>query len=176
MWDRVRPIPVGHLKALLQQLARMHAISFALKDQRPNVYASFRTVTDVVVDFLDTEAMNTAVSASYARCLNAVESERHIDMIKDITSNYKEYNAECMTDAFVGPYAAITHGDCWINNVLFCDGTEVGQWRLKKSSMYFIFIHFTIGQTPDRCLPSRLANEPLWIGHYGFALHHVYIH
>lgn len=119
MWDRSQPIPMEYVKRLLLQLARMHAISFALKDQRPDVYEKFKAVNDVVVDFITTDTMATVIEASYARCLAAVTSDKHVQMVNDVAANSESYYKECVSEEFVGEQQAITHGDCWINNLLF---------------------------------------------------------
>lgn len=142
MWDRSQPIPVNYVNSVLQQLARMHAISFALKDQRPKIYAGFKAVTDIVVDFMKTSTMKVVIEASYVRCLNAAEEEKHIEIIKDISANNNEYYAECVTDEFVGPYAVITHGDCWINNLLFHNRNEVSnQFTSKVTTTTYAYLY-----------------------------------
>lgn len=118
MWTRSQPIPVNYANAVLEQLARLHAISFAMRDQRPEICAEFKQITDVVCGFIRSSAMKDVIVKSYARCLAAVEDPKHIEIINDIAANNGMYYDELVTEDYFEPYGVVTHGDCWINNVL----------------------------------------------------------
>lgn len=119
MWNRSEPLPMDYVLRLLDQLARMHAISFALQDQRPDIYESFKQVTDVVTDFVKSQTMQAVIKASFARCRQAVDNQRHIEMVDDICANNERYFVESLSQEYAGAYVGIAHGDCWINNLLF---------------------------------------------------------
>lgn len=118
MWTRSKPIPINYANTLMEQLARLHAISFAIKDQRPAIYAKFKEITDLVCDFTRTSTMQEIITKSYARCLAAVEHPKHIEIMKDMAANSQMYYDEIVKEDFYEPYGVVSHGDCWINNLM----------------------------------------------------------
>lgn len=119
MWVRSDPLPIKYTCNLFDQLAKMHAISFALKQQRPRIYNEFREINDVVTGFIATATMADIINASLGRCLAAVEDPKHIEIVTDMIKNRCAYYDECISAENVEPFGAVTHGDCWINNILF---------------------------------------------------------
>lgn len=54
MWPKHKPVLVNHAHAVMKQLGRLHGITFALKDQRPDVYEELKQVEDLIHAFLET--------------------------------------------------------------------------------------------------------------------------
>lgn len=151
MWKRSEPIPPKYAYDLLEEIAKLHACSFALKDQRPNVYNSFRELIDVVLDFTSTKTMREIIRASYERCLAAVEDPKHIEIVNDIIKNSEKYYEDCVALENVEPFAVVSHGDFWINNILFRNNQEVSNSNVHNLALVFI-IFFVFQAHIDLCI------------------------
>ncbi|XP_055615685.1 uncharacterized protein LOC129761880 isoform X2 [Toxorhynchites rutilus septentrionalis] len=155
MFDRHQLQGIEHHRLLVKTLGRFHAISFALKDQQPELIAPYQGMMELFATREDDGSLDTWFTMLIERTLGTLDEQeepevysktkaalegKFMDMIIDLT---KGENAE--------PYAVICHGDCWNNNMLFKseNGIPVDirllDWQICRYAspvldlMYFIF-------------------------------------
>lgn len=118
MLPKEKPAPVDHYYLVLERLAKLHGISFALKDQRPLVYEDLKVFTDTMRKFF---APNSTWRnfLGYEEAIVALENEKHIEIIRELKANISEYFDDCFREEAVEPFGVITHGDCHNNNLLY---------------------------------------------------------
>lgn len=129
MWPKNKPVPANHAYAVVEQLGRLHGISFALKDQRPDVYEELKQVPDVLRVFFQSDIMLPFMHMAYDRAIAILEDQEHIDAANDIKAHTREYFEGCLKDGVCEPFGVIGHGDCWNNNLLY---------QYKEGVSYFI--------------------------------------
>uniref|UniRef100_A0A8D8FJY4 (northern house mosquito) hypothetical protein n=1 Tax=Culex pipiens TaxID=7175 RepID=A0A8D8FJY4_CULPI len=116
-WDKFEPINVEHSKLLMEQLGRLHAISFAMKEQKPEMFSKFHA-KDVLVENND---LVTLMKESFDRALTTMRTRFAVDQdkiqrIKDVVF---QQLTDCGNPDKAEPYCVVSHGDCWINNLIF---------------------------------------------------------
>ncbi|KAK4884250.1 hypothetical protein RN001_000521 [Aquatica leii] len=120
--DRREPLDYNHILLVTKEYARFHAISFALRDQKPTLFEEITKHTQCVLfnkaDKYFVELINGYIDkalvvidpivnkSAYDKCLNF--KKHSVEIIK----NVKKLQA---TDK----YSVICHSDSWINNFLF---------------------------------------------------------
>ncbi|XP_062551782.1 uncharacterized protein LOC134217041 [Armigeres subalbatus] len=114
-WDKLKPIDLDHSKVLMEQLGRLHALSFAMKSQKPELFEKF-TLKDALVGNDD---LVTLMRESYDRALTTMRTrfaaeQDTIQLIKDKV--FRELTTGSETNE---PYCVVSHGDCWINNLIY---------------------------------------------------------
>lgn len=125
MWPRRLPAPVAHTYLVLEQLAKFHAISFALKDQRPEVYDELRKFRDIISKFFHSASMLKSSQMGYQLAVDALENEKHKEIVTEVKDHIVELLDECARDGVCQPFGVLGHGDCQHNNLLFLHDNEV---------------------------------------------------
>lgn len=111
------------IKLLYENLARFHAISFAMKDQCPVEFNKFKNVSDIYCDLLyqknfmeDTNKIN--IDQAMASLCDK-EDELLIQKFIEFNEKLKSLSYECTNSLLAEPYTVLNHGDCWIHNMMF---------------------------------------------------------
>lgn len=119
MLPKEMPIERDTIFMIVGQLARMHAISLALKDQQPEVYEEFRKLRDIFRGFLSSDSLKHIRLASCDRAIAVVENAQHVEWLKELKANFFVLIAQLLTDNAADPFGVIGHGDLWMSNMLF---------------------------------------------------------
>lgn len=125
MFSRLRVLSADHVNRVMEVLGKFHAISFALKDQQPEVFEKFKKTEDVL--FLrDEKAM-----AGYAAYFESVKqqafgifgADEDLELVerakRAVALEFPDLMKSCVTGELAEPYAVLCHGDCWNNNVMY---------------------------------------------------------
>lgn len=119
MWNKRQPTAVNHCTHIMEELAKMHSVSFALKDQRPDVYDELRKVTDLWAPQMANNGMLNMMNVSFDKAIDVLEREDHIQIAKELKANVQEILEWFLDGGAWEPFGVILHGDCWINNHMF---------------------------------------------------------
>lgn len=127
MWPKNQPVPLDHVMLMLKQLGKYHGISFAMKDQRPDLFEGLKGLQSLMVNFFRNPNSLKMMHASYDRAIDSLKNEHHIQILKDVKNNTIEYLEDCLKHDDCGKFAVIGHGDCWSNNLLYLYKHEVNK-------------------------------------------------
>lgn len=122
MWDRNKPLDLDHAVLAMQQLGKFHAISFALKDQKPELFKKFSNLEDVV--FSNEEYFTDLIPYFNLFIDKAIDTLDDNEIgARDKMQEFKKHFMKIMFDgvkaSLAEPYAVVCHGDCWTNNMMF---------------------------------------------------------
>lgn len=128
MLQKQQPIDNDHIFNAVGKLAQLHVISFAIKDQQPEVYEELRGVTDLFRNFFVCGGLKYILESSFDRVIAVLENESHIEWLQDVRENAHDLIADVLADNASDPFGVICHGDLWINNIFFrYDDEEVNR-------------------------------------------------
>lgn len=121
MWDKYKPIDFEHSKLLMEYLGRLHALSFAMKKKKPELFGKFQNLRDIFSDLMDDENMKGFLKQSMQRCVETLDQNdtRNRQRFLKIAENMAQTMASCTEIGVSEPYAVLNHGDCWMNNFLY---------------------------------------------------------
>ncbi|XP_040152163.1 uncharacterized protein LOC120893969 [Anopheles arabiensis] len=124
MWDKANPVDFEHARLLMATLGRLHALSFAMKDQQPEEFAQCREFTDPMTKMLALDPKKTFPKMAASMCRRAIDTLEKDDTYRrgklELLQDRCVQEIEACVDANAAePYAVIGHGDCWSNNVMF---------------------------------------------------------
>lgn len=118
MFTRQQSTNIEHATLVLTELAKYHAISFALKDQRPKLFDQLKR-TDVYLEMLQESKVCAVIDEALDRCYGMLKNERYKQILADLRANYMHFIEKSSREEEIGDCGVIIHGDCWNNNFLF---------------------------------------------------------
>uniref|UniRef100_A0A904A421 CHK kinase-like domain-containing protein n=1 Tax=Anopheles quadriannulatus TaxID=34691 RepID=A0A904A421_ANOQN len=124
MWDKANPVDFEHARLLMATLGRLHALSFAMKDQQPEEFAQCREFTDPMTKMLALDPKKTFQKMAASMCRRAIDTLEKDDTyrrgkLERLQDQCVQEIEACVDANAAEPYAVIGHGDCWSNNVMF---------------------------------------------------------
>lgn len=130
MWNKLEPVNFDHTILLMEQLGKMHAVSFALKDQQPETFEKFKRFSDPLSQLImydPTKGMTRMMNGTCERAIEAFGEndtlyKTKMQSVRGVTTDL--YIEDAKADE-AEPYAVLGHGDCWVNNMMYCYGGEV---------------------------------------------------
>ncbi len=129
MFDKFNAADFNHVKLFVESLGKLHAVSFALKDQRPEVFDKFKHLKDVFAQQLidQPEAMIGMFTYFFDKAIAAFKPEEEVEIkaIKKMKENVVEELKRTSSGEAGEPFSIVNHGDCWNNNMMYKYGTEV---------------------------------------------------
>lgn len=119
MWPKNKPVPVENIRLVMKELAKFHAISFVMKDQRPEEFANYTKLDDISKYFFARENMKNMFGTCFDRAIKALRNPEHQKIYLDLKGNTFKYFDSCLNEKVSEKFGVITHGDCWNNNILY---------------------------------------------------------
>ncbi|XP_039753345.1 uncharacterized protein LOC120628792 [Pararge aegeria] len=115
--DRFQKIDFAHTSLVLKNLAKLHALSFALQKLYPDDFEMIRNLCAKDIQYADLESIPKCLISYYKSSINVISKPVAKAKLEDITPNILALLNKC--SAPVPNYSTICHGDCWNNNILF---------------------------------------------------------
>ncbi|XP_026462580.1 uncharacterized protein LOC113364307 [Ctenocephalides felis] len=119
MFDRHQKLDLNHVALVMQELGKYHALSFAMKDQKPELFKKLADFKDVFFDGVLNEGFNTYINTLVDKAQNTLDEDDKCRQKLEQFRHLSTLGTELVKGANAEPYAVINHGDCWNNNVLF---------------------------------------------------------
>lgn len=144
MWPKQHPTPASYCRLVVREMAKFHAISFAMKDQQPEKFEEYKKLDDLINFFVASPTKVQFYSNSYDRVIEALEKEEHKNIMREIQKNIPGYIASCLNKEAAARYGVISHGDSWNNNFIYQMNKEVRTNVIEERNLYlfssFLFI------------------------------------
>lgn len=153
--DKFVPSDFQHTSKLFIELAKLHGLSLALKEKKPQVFEKFKPLENSMCFLMTTDSMKHIAPRNCELICQLFENEPEIyEKLDKIKSNIWETVAESMRAARTEQFSVICHGDMWINNVLYnyCDkdkkiikNTKLVDWQMTyfgsvgSELMYYLY-------------------------------------
>jgi hypothetical protein len=120
MWNKFVPTNIEHTRLLMASLGRLHAVSFAMKAQRPELFEKFKGMDDYMSTKM-AEGLSTMLMSAIDRaadCLDPSDTKRRARVLI-LKESLSQTMTELTSPERAEPYSIVTHGDCWSNNFMF---------------------------------------------------------
>lgn len=119
MWPKDEVISLDHQLLVLRELGKFHAVSFAMKDQRPNEFKDYEKLEDTFVDIVLNGLFRQFMDKSFDRSADALTNPKYKQFMKNLRNTYDKKLIEYLKGPCSKEFGVIGHGDCWTNNFLF---------------------------------------------------------
>nr|XP_022921255.1 uncharacterized protein LOC111429540 [Onthophagus taurus] len=118
---RQDPLDLNHVKLAMKTYAKLHAVSFALKDQKPDVFKKLAENTvDIVKIAISNEGVRQIQAMGLQFAFSVLDPKTDGNVLiayKKFFDNYLDVIIKLLEDT--NERAVIGHGDCWVNNFLW---------------------------------------------------------
>lgn len=150
-------VTADHVHLVMKSLAKLHAISFAMKDQQSQKFAELAPNFAEVFVSRDSANFRTYFNKSAQQTLDTVSNEEDDAHVFARAKRFFERDAldtmiDCLDLTVNGLVGVISHGDTWQNNLMFTNdknGIPTGicllDWQVSRIAspvldvLYFIF-------------------------------------
>ncbi|KAG5878243.1 hypothetical protein JTB14_023222 [Gonioctena quinquepunctata] len=125
MNDTKRSLNFNHLKAILMEYGKLHALSFALKDQNRGLYQELTQIfnDDIIIHVMETEQMIDSMKENLKSASETLKEWGDISLNEKFSGCFPKHPHEVMSEIIISlsdePQTVIVHDDCWNNNYLF---------------------------------------------------------
>lgn len=112
-----------HAKRALKELARYHALGMAVKYKRPEFFEQSKPIINVFpLDLKDSEFDDVTTHMFKLICSDprVAEYEERIKAAVSAANGWDSFNEI----KAIEPWVSYTHGDFWVNNMMFRQGTK----------------------------------------------------
>ncbi|XP_072379900.1 uncharacterized protein [Diabrotica undecimpunctata] len=123
LWNKKNTMNPGHIKAVLKEYAKFHAISLAMKDKCPDEFSKlaskvYGNVFEENPEFSNEEKLQQFVKSAMSNGFEAVAGDSELTKcVKNLEDKIIDiFTKELKKEKFK---LVISHGDCWCNNFLF---------------------------------------------------------
>lgn len=125
MFDRKKELTREHVLLTMKALAKMHAISFAINDQKPELIEKYKPMEDLLVKLCNDpdSSVRIFVETNNQKAIEVVKKSTNEDLksrvLKVLNGDILQQFDDAINAKYAEPYAVLCHGDCWNNNILY---------------------------------------------------------
>lgn len=143
LWDKFLPTPYENAKLIVQSLAKLHAVSFAMKILKPDLFDRFKFMNDFWAEkFVDSQ-MATMFKSYCDQAMSILDDNSELkNKVTQLKTNFEEILGSITRGDLAEPYAVITHGDCWSNNFMYQYRVSMRVIYARSKTYHQIFIEF----------------------------------
>lgn len=120
MWPKEQTIGLEQQLLVMRELGRFHAVSFAMKDQRPHDFDEFKRLRDPQFEYEMVKGPIAAfIAANVEMTTKTVHDPQHKRIMEKFQTTYEDMAKDYIWGASSDDFAIVTHSDCWTNNIMF---------------------------------------------------------
>lgn len=139
MWDKKKPTTIENIRLVLREIGKFHGISFAMKHQRPDEFASYKEMADNSRNSFKSEMLRGLVKSFFNRAIGVLNNAKHKEIMTKLNEKTLEYFESCLNEEASAKFGVVAHGDLWSNNILYRFDDNVSN-RLIHSNVIVICV------------------------------------
>lgn len=125
LWDKMKPVDFDTSSIFLATLGRFHGLSFALRDQKPELFQKLLGLNDILSIMVESPNIMTMMTNSMDKAIEHLIREDEINILKKLKEVYKPLIQKLFASNAAGQFGILIHGDCWNNNFCFLSDENV---------------------------------------------------
>lgn len=124
MWPKHKTIQLDHQRLAMKEFGKLHAISFAMKDQKPDQFAPFKLLNDKLCELGTTDELKPIFEKFIETARDAMIDPKHKKILQNLRDNWERELTSWFSAESTEPFGVIGHGDSWNNNFMYRYGDE----------------------------------------------------
>ncbi|XP_050086877.1 uncharacterized protein LOC126571973 [Anopheles aquasalis] len=121
MWDKMKTVNYEHARLVMEQLGRLHAVSLALKRDKPEEFEHFKVPDPIHVMMPENSPFEMIMKKMIADAIETLEpaDTKERSKMQHLLENFRQEMLRCSNSDLAEPYTVLGHGDCWVNNMMY---------------------------------------------------------
>lgn len=140
MWPKEKVIRLDYELAIMRELGKFHAVSFAMKDQQSDEFNEFTEMEDTFYQIVINGRMRSFNNKALEKAAKVLENPQHKQLVTNFRQTFPNVISEFVIGESSKEFAVIGHGDTWCNNILFQDSDDTVSIIMR----FFVFLSFQI--------------------------------
>lgn len=171
-WDKTKPIDYDTVCLYMEALGKLHALSFAIRDQKPQLFDELSDFENLMTKMMEPEKNSfiAMMVSTYDKAISLLDQPDELKVMQHIRDHYKEELLRLLDKKSAGNFYVISHGDSWNNNLFF---SNEGSVRYNVNSVreirLIVFLNIFLVET-EKDSPVRLANQCMCFAWFGYRL------
>ncbi|KAL1378502.1 hypothetical protein pipiens_015548 [Culex pipiens pipiens] len=173
MLNKLEPVDYDHARLLMITLGRLHGLSFAVRDQQPELFQRIQVADILFKSIKASEPLLEMFSSALDGAISLLgpEEESARERMEALKADFVGSMDYCMDGANAEPYAVVNHGDCWVNNFMY--GYKNGSpselvlldWQLARFASPALDLSYFLFCCTDEVFREKYYDEMLQIYH-----------
>lgn len=120
------PITFNDAQLFVKAIGRLHALSFAIRDQRPNIFKEFESILkhcSILHMINNGVTLKEINDSAYRKAINLFSANNTnpdiLEYLKSAIDTWAEDVRDCLEPNDENRFSVIGHGDCWLPNLMF---------------------------------------------------------
>lgn len=109
MLDRAEITPIENVRLNMREFGKLHGLSIAMKDQRPDEFAIIERTADIYGTICQ-RLMQEIFHKHFDCTINSLRNEYHKSIMRDIKNNYSSYVKRCINSETSNQFLVLSHG------------------------------------------------------------------
>lgn len=119
MWNKLKQTDFEVIRLLMEQLGRFHGLSFAIRDQKPDLFKEFQDLPKYVLDIISTPGISSMFQSSIAHAISLMDNPQDVESLTLMAMDVRQIFCDGLNEKLLGKFGVVIHADCWINNMMF---------------------------------------------------------
>lgn len=120
--DKTKPLNDKYVSLVFKTFAKFHAVSFALKDQNPELYQKLISIDEITTEDIDNQAWDDASKINidkFLASLDPVKDKHILDRTRGLAQRLLDVANRYVFASDKSEYDILIQGDSWCNNMMF---------------------------------------------------------
>lgn len=124
--DRTDQVDYRTVCLFMKALGKLHAISFALRDQKPKLFDEISALDDIIVRLLNrNNIFEMMLQGGIDKGLSLLDQQEDREILENIKINFKDEVIRLLDKKLAGDFYVLCHGDSWNNNLFYSNEGKV---------------------------------------------------
>lgn len=121
LWNKHNIVDYDHANLFMTHIGRLHAVSLAMKRDKPETFAQFKLSNPFDVMLTADGPFANMILSQLQMVIDALDAQDTIERAKmeELKETVFDELIRCGKAQLAEPYTVVGHGDCWTNNMMF---------------------------------------------------------
>lgn len=119
MCDKSKLAPIENLRLTMRELGKLHGLSLAMKNQKPDEFAVVKEAKDMLKMSFEKESIREMFKGIFDLTINSLKKEQHKSIMRNLKDNMLAYVEFCLNAERTDDLTVLCHGNFQWLSVLY---------------------------------------------------------